>query len=313
MPRSKDSAAVVANGEPQSDASPPARTSTPPPEDVTGGGGAAPGKLWPPPQQLATPNRESAAQIEKGMKQFAVKVSAIGSIGGLLFGYDLGVVSGALLQLSARFDLQRPEEKGLVVSILLVGSVLGAFFGGVFTDRYGRRIAIMCTDVMFISGSLIIATAPTLAQVLIGRFAVGIGVSVSAIADVAYLNEMAPQKWRGTIVSVNEMMIAAGFLLANFVDGVFATTPGGWRYMFGFASLIAALQLVGMSFMPRSPRWLLLQVRPAPIFDFFQPISALFRLLTDTLSGSLLDELFWTHSSVESVGRGGERRPTPPS
>ena len=111
---------------------------------------------------------------------------------------------------------------------------------------------------------------------------------------------MAPQKWRGTIVSVNEMMIAGGFLLgapgflsqhqhacslnhgllhlwfslnhgllhlcsrplaANFVDGLFASTPGGWRYMFGFASIIAALQLLCMSFMPRSPRWLLLQGR----------------------------------------------------
>lgn len=223
---------------------------------------AGPPKLWPPPKSL-TPitNRENPAAIDKAMKIFAVKVAVIGSVGGVLFGYDLGVVSGALLQLSARFDLQRPEEKGLVVSILLAGSVCGALIGGCFTDRYGRRLAIMCTDLIFIVGSFTIATSPTLTQVLIGRFAVGIGVSVSAIADVAYLNEMAPQKWRGIIVSVNEMMIAGGFLLANFVDGMFATTPGGWRYMFGFASLIAAMQLCGMACMPRSPRWLLLQGR----------------------------------------------------
>jgi MFS transporter, SP family, solute carrier family 2 (facilitated glucose transporter), member 12 len=175
---------------------------------------AGPPKLWPPPKSL-TPitNRENPAAIDKAMKIFAVKVAVIGSVGGVLFGYDLGVVSGALLQLSARFDLQRPEEKGLVVSILLAGSVCGALIGGCFTDRYGRRLAIMCTDLIFIVGSFTIATSPTLTQVLIGRFAVGIGVSVSAIADVAYLNEMAPQKWRGIIVSVNEMMIAGGFLL----------------------------------------------------------------------------------------------------
>ena len=179
--------------------------------------GAATGKLWPPPKSL-TPitNRENAAVVEKAMRFFAYRVALVGSIGGVLFGYDLGVVAGALLQLAAQFDLEPGQgEKGIVVSILLVGSVLGAFVGGTFTDRYGRRLAIMCTDLVFIVGSCTIATSDTLTQVLIGRFAVGIGVSVSAIADVAYLNEMAPQKWRGTIVSVNEMMIAGGFLLGE--------------------------------------------------------------------------------------------------
>lgn len=189
-----------ANGGAGNDVTPPAR-------------GAPTPKLWPPPATL-TPitNRENAAVIEKSMRIFACKVAAVGSIGGVLFGYDLGVVAGAILQLQAQFDLSKTEVGGLV-SILLVGSVLGAFVGGAFTDRYGRRLAIMCTDLAFIVGSLAIATSPTVAQVLIGRFVVGIGVSVSAIADVAYLNEMAPQKWRGTIVSVNEMMIAGGFLL----------------------------------------------------------------------------------------------------
>ena len=84
--------------------------------------------------------------MDKAMRRFAVRVSAVGSVGGLLFGYDLGVVNSALLQLSHHFDLQRPEEKGLVVSILLAGSVLGALFGGVLTDKYGRRAAIIGTS-----------------------------------------------------------------------------------------------------------------------------------------------------------------------
>jgi MFS family permease len=159
-----------------------------------GGGGdekaaAGPGKLWPPPKSL-TPitNRENAAVVERAMRIFACKVALVGSIGGVLFGYDLGVVAGALIQLSAQFDLQDGQgEKGIVVSILLVGAVLGALVGGTFTDRYGRRVAIMCTDVIFILGSFTIATSQSLAQVLIGRLAVGVGVSVSAIADVACL------------------------------------------------------------------------------------------------------------------------------
>ena len=177
-------------------------------------GGAAGPKLWPPETLTPITNLENTVVVEKAMKIFAYKVALIGSIGGLLFGYDLGVVAGAILQLHAQFDLS-PAETGGLVSILLFGSVIGALVGGTLTDRYGRRLAIMCTDLTFIVGSLTIATSPTLVQVLIGRFVVGIGVSVSAIADVAYLNEMAPQEWRGTIVSVNEMMIAGGFLLGT--------------------------------------------------------------------------------------------------
>ena len=213
----------------------------------------------PEPQPELSPS--ASGGVDKAMRRFAVRVSAVGSVGGLLFGYDLGVVNSALLQLSHHFDLQRPEEKGLVVSILLAGSVLGALFGGVLTDKYGRRAAIIGTDLVFIVGGSVLALAPSLPVVLVGRFIVGIGVSVSAIADVAYLNEMAPQKWRGTIVSVNELMIAGGFLLANLVGGLFSATEGGWRYMFGFAAALAAAQLLGISSLPRSPRWLLLQGR----------------------------------------------------
>eukprot|EP01052_Picozoa_sp_SAG31_P023191 SAG31_NODE_1894_length_6965_cov_26.137198_10_plen_294_part_00 len=198
---------------------------------------------------------EEEAQIRS--RRFAVKTAVIGSVGGLLFGFDLGVVAGALTQLRDDFSLNA-EERGLVVSILLLGSVIGAVFGGYATDKFGRRTMILRTDVIFIIGSLMIALAPNFAVLLVGRFVVGIGVSVSAIADVAYLTEVAPSKYRGAVVSMNELMISAGFLLANFIGWLFSATPHGWRFMFGFASLIAALQLVGMQTMPKSPRWLLL-------------------------------------------------------
>ena len=204
---------------------------------------------------LAEPD---AKEVKRKMKRFAVRMAGVGGIGGLLFGYDLGVVAGALLQLKTHFSLGKTGG-GLVVSMLLAGSVCGSLGGGVLTDFYGRKRAILITDVVFIVGSLLIAVAQTIEGVLLGRFIVGVGVSVSAIADVSYLNEMAPKIWRGAIVSVNEMMIAAGFALAAVVDWYFATTDEGWRYMFGGSAILAVAQLLMMLPMPRSPRWLMLK------------------------------------------------------
>ena len=149
----------------------------------------------------------SRADAEKRSKRFAVKTAIIGSVGGLLFGFDLGVVAGALTQLRDEFQLDA-QERGLVVSILLLGSVVGAVFGGYATDKYGRRTMIVRTDMTFIVGSLAIALAPSFPVLLAGRFVVGIGVSVSAIADVAYLTEVAPTRYRGAVVSMNELMIS---------------------------------------------------------------------------------------------------------
>ncbi|CAB9498293.1 xylose-proton symporter-like 3, chloroplastic [Seminavis robusta] len=200
---------------------------------------------------------------------FVMQVTAIASLGGVLFGYDMGVIAGALPQLKETFDLSSKQEE-LVVSILYVGGGLGAAFGGTICDFLGRKPAILWTDVTFMVGASILFMAPHVSMVCVGRVVVGFAVAVSGIADVSYLHEIAPTQWRGAIVSVNEACISLGFLLA-FVMGTVLTPPTqqddngddgiqppprGWRYMFLFAGFMAFIQFVGMWSMPESPIWL---------------------------------------------------------
>lgn len=177
---------------------------------------------------------------------------------GILFGYDLGVISGALPQLIATFDLTSKQQE-IVVSILYVGGGLGAAVGGLLCDAFGRKWAILVTDVVFLLGAIILMCAPTLNWVLFGRIVVGFAVAVSGIADVSYLHEIAPVQWRGAIVSVNEACIALGFLLA-FVMGCLLSYEGndnsGWRIMFGASGIVAVIQFLGMWNLPESPVWL---------------------------------------------------------
>jgi sugar porter (SP) family MFS transporter len=185
---------------------------------------------------------------------FVIRATAIASLGGILFGYDMGVISGALPQLTPAFHLTQNQQQ-LVVGILYLGGGLGAAVGGTLCDALGRKSAILLTDVVFGIGAAILCWANSLAQLVVGRIVMGFAIAVSGIADVAYLNEMAPKEWRGAIVSVNEACISLGFLLA-YVAGYTFRGDSGWRYMFGLSGLVALGQFVGMCGMPESPLWL---------------------------------------------------------
>lgn len=134
--------------------------------------------------------------------RFAVKSAVIGSIGGLLFGYDLGVIAGALPYLSTEFDLSIQQEE-LVTSLMYVGCIVGAIVGGQVVDHYGRRKAVFIVSFIFIIGAIVSSTATDLSILYIGRFMIGIGVAISAIVDVTYLTEISPTEYRGAVVSTN--------------------------------------------------------------------------------------------------------------
>jgi MFS family permease len=192
---------------------------------------------------------------------FVIQVTGIASLGGILFGYDLGVISGALPQLISHFDLSLQQQQ-VVVAILYVGGGLGAAVGGSLCDAFGRKRCVLCTDLVFLVGAVILGTATSLQHVYFGRVVVGFAVAVSGIADVSYLHEIAPLQWRGAIVSVNEACISLGFLLA-FAIGCWLSNNdityhdnSGWRIMFGASGVVALIQFVGMWNMPESPTWL---------------------------------------------------------
>mmetsp|Transcript_3851 Transcript_3851/g.10105 ORF Transcript_3851/g.10105 Transcript_3851/m.10105 type:complete len:669 (+) Transcript_3851:67-2073(+) len=199
---------------------------------------------------------QDRSQVVVPPSWFVIQLTLTASLGGCLFGYDMGAISGTLPQLTNTFDLD-DHQKELSVSILYVGGAIGACIGGNLCDLIGRKVTIMLTDVVFILGALILYFASVYTEVVIGRFVVGIGVAVSGVADVSYLHECSPIEWRGAIVSVNEACISLGFLLAYIAGYVFANEGAEeWRVVFGVAGILAAIQFIGMLALPESPAWL---------------------------------------------------------
>jgi MFS family permease len=202
----------------------------------------------------------SFSDHETKLTLFVVKAAAVASLGGILFGYDLGVVSGALPQVKAAFDLAENEQES-VVSFLYLGAGLGAAVGGYLCDAKGRRWSILLADVIFMAGAGLLYLASSFSMLLLGRFVMGFGVSLSGCADVAYLTELSPRCWRGAIVSRNEACISFGFLMAYIVGyGLNQVDPNdGWRLMFGLSGVMALVQFFGMLALPESPVWLTMQ------------------------------------------------------
>lgn len=188
---------------------------------------------------------------------FVIKATAAACLGGILFGYDLGVISAALPKLTETFALKE-NQQDMVVSFLFIGCSFGALVGGNLCDKYGRKRMIIATDFVFLIGSTVLYFAPTFEIVLLGRILIGSAVAISGIADVAYLHEISPIEYRGSIVSCNEACISLGFLISYLVGYWFSlhVSNDSWRDMFALGSVIATIQMVAMHMMPESPVWL---------------------------------------------------------
>jgi len=199
---------------------------------------------------------DQGEQLDWHTKLFAVKAATVAGLGGLIFGYDLGVVSGALPLLEKTMGLSKSELE-LVVSLMPVGGILGASVGGAICDKVGRKPTIMLTNIIFIAGSTILGFAPGLEVIFVGRVIIGVGIAISALADIAYANEVAPPAIRGAVVSCYELMVTLGILLSYFVGFLFRDKTGGWRFEFAGSVIFAIVQALAMLSMPESPRWLL--------------------------------------------------------
>lgn len=191
-----------------------------------------------------------------------ILVAAIASLGGLLFGYDTGVISGALLFIKQDFGLD-PTMQGVTTGIVLLGATLGAAFGGALSDRYGRRTTIIGTAILFTLGALLSALAPALWVLILARSIVGLAIGVASMLTPLYLAEMAPAEKRGAVVSLNQFCITAGILLSYVVDYGLAEVHDGWRWMLGLGLVPGVILGVGMLVLPESPRWLLGRGRTA--------------------------------------------------
>lgn len=179
----------------------------------------------------------------------------IGALGGLLYGYDMGVISGALLYLKDDIPLNAYTE-GLVVSSMLVGAIVGAGLSGPLSEKLGRRRLVFMISIVFIIGALILALAPTMEILVLGRVIIGLAVGGSTAIVPVYLSELAPTDARGSLSSLNQLMITIGILASYLVNYAFAPIEG-WRWMLGLAVVLSVILMIGVIFMPESPRWLL--------------------------------------------------------
>lgn len=178
-----------------------------------------------------------------------------GALGGILFGYDTGIISGAILFIRSELRLDALAQ-GVVVSAILVGAMLGAVISGMLSDRFGRRRIILLAALIFCAGSLGSALSVSAGELILFRIVLGVAVGCSSTLVPMYLSEISPPEHRGALSSLNQLMITIGILTAYLVNFAFAETASGWRWMLGCAVIPAVLLLVGMLFLPESPRFL---------------------------------------------------------
>ncbi|HET7479493.1 MAG TPA: sugar porter family MFS transporter [Rubrobacteraceae bacterium] len=188
-------------------------------------------------------------------RKFVNTAAAITATGGLLFGYDTGVISGALLFIRKDLGPFSSFTEGVIVSFLLVGAVVGAISGGPLSDRIGRRPTALLAAVVFGIGAIAASLSPSVGFLVFARFLLGLGVGLASMIVPLYIAEIAPADRRGALVSLNQLMITIG-ILVSYIVGVIFTPIEGWRYMFGVALIPALILGIGMLRLPESPRWL---------------------------------------------------------
>nr|GEW96156.1 inositol transporter 1-like [Tanacetum cinerariifolium] len=190
--------------------------------------------------------------------KYVLGLTVVAGIGGLLFGYDTGVISGALLYIRDEFEeVDRSSVlQETIVSMALLGAMIGAAAGGWLNDVRGRKSATLIADVIFALGSFVMAAAPDPYVLIFGRLLVGLGVGIASVTAPMYIAEAAPSEIRGGLVSTNVLMITGGQFLSYLVNLGFTQVRGTWRWMLGIAAVPAILQFCLMLLLPESPRWL---------------------------------------------------------
>ena len=185
-------------------------------------------------------------------------VTCLATIGGFLFGYDLGLVSGALEFIEEDMQLNEVQDQVIVMATKL-GAFFGTFVGGAAMLAYGRRACISTSAGFFLIGPAMMAAASGPALLTVGRFAIGIGIGMSAVVVPAYLGELSPPDRRGAVVAVYEVAVGFGMFIAPLVDYLLSGLEQEWRYMVAAPAVPSILLLVAVLALPESPRWLVMR------------------------------------------------------
>jgi len=205
---------------------------------------------------LLPPEDKADVLPSKGGVPFIFVVAAIAALAGLLFGYDTGVISGAILFIENQFHLS-PEGKGLVVSGVLFGATFSSMVSGRVADFLGRKKVILTTAFIFTIGSIVCAVAPSVEVLVAGRIVLGLAIGVASFTAPLYISEISDKENRGALVGLNQLAIVIGILASYAVDFAFSK-EGLWQAMVGMGAVPAVILAIGMIWMPESPRWLVL-------------------------------------------------------
>lgn len=181
-------------------------------------------------------------------------ISIVVAIGGLLFGYDTGVISGAILYLKAEFTITTWQEE-LIIGIVSLGAIFGAILGGPLSDRFGRKRTVLASSLLFILSAIGLALSNTVHELVVWRAVIGFAIGFSSTTAPLYIAELAPRSMRGALVTLNQLAITIG-ILGSYLIGLLFVDSKSWRVMFALAAIPAGLQFIIMSFFPESPRYL---------------------------------------------------------
>jgi sugar porter (SP) family MFS transporter len=193
--------------------------------------------------------------------RFIIVVSFISAIGGYLFGFDFAVITGGLPFLAEQFGLGASGE-GATTASLALGAVMGCIIAGNIADKYGRKSGLLIAAFTFTVSSLIMGLAPNLSVFITGRFFAGVGVGMASMLSPLYIAEISPGKYRGRLVSLNQLTIVIGIVITHLVNYALKDIgPEAWRWMFGSGAIPSVLFLLGVLFLPESPRWLIKENR----------------------------------------------------
>jgi major inositol transporter-like SP family MFS transporter len=227
------------------------------------------------PDPVPPPATAVADDAPEAVRRRLRLITIIATFGGLLFGYDTGVINGALPYMTEDLGLT-PVTEGMVTSSLLLGAALGAVTGGRLSDARGRRRNILLLAVLFFVGALGCTLAPTTEVMIVARFVLGLAVGGASVTVPVYLAEVSPAERRGALVTRNELMIVSGQLLAFTSNAIIAQVGGEsggvWRWMLVIATVPAVVLWFGMLVMPESPRWLASRSRFGEALDVLKQV-----------------------------------------
>jgi SP family galactose:H+ symporter-like MFS transporter len=220
-------------------------------------------------------------------RSFLWKVSFIAGLGGILYGFDMGIIAAALIFVRESFSLSTRMEE-IVVSVVLAGAMAGAFAGGSIADRIGRRPTLLWGGAIFLAGSLLAPASPNALTLIAARALLGVAVGFTSVTAPVYVSELAPPQSRGMLIGLYQFALTVGIALADLV-GYWLAGQHAWRLMFGLGAAPAAFFVLLLLTLPESPRWLYAHNRIAEaqsvLSDFTDEAGT--RLLIDDIRSAL--------------------------